>query len=126
MKTMLLAVLAAVLFLPTNAAAQATGSSKITFDQAAPDLATAQGYTFKHYDDSLTVGVALTGVTCAAKVPPVTGTFACVGSFPAETPGSHSLTLTSANVAGESLPSVPFAFVFVVIPTPPTNIKIGH
>lgn len=109
---------------PQTAHAQAVATSHLVWDQDAADLATAQGYTYKHYDDGSATGTTLSGVTCAAKVPPVTGTFACLVAFPAETPGAHNMTATATNAAGESLKSTALNFTFVVIPSPPKNLQI--
>lgn len=102
--------------------AQPPGSSnqRFTFDQAAPTLADAQAYTYRYYPDNATVGIAFTGVTCSGTTSP----FVCSVLIPAFTPGNHSITLTAANIAGESAKSSPFAFVFVVTPSVPVNIRI--
>ena len=106
--------------------AQTAGAvSKLFWDQPAPDLATAQGYTYAHYDDGSSSGVDFTGVTCAAKVPAVAQLFDCSVAFPAFTPGQHTVTITAKNVAGESPKSAVFTFTFVVVPGTPTNLRIG-
>ena len=100
--------------------AQAIPTSKFAWDQSAPDLTTVQAYTYKHYDDNSATGVAFVGVTCTGTASP----FTCVVNIPAYTPGNHSITLSASNVAGESVKSAPFAFVFVVTPGSPANIRI--
>lgn len=97
-----------------------TGANKIGWDQAAPTLADAQGYTYKYYPDSATVGTTLVSVTCAGTVSP----YQCQVPFPAFTPGPHNLTLTAGNLAGESVKSAPLSFAFVVTPGAPTNLII--
>jgi len=98
----------------------ATGSSKIGWDQAAPTLAEAQGYTFKYYPDTATVGTTLISVTCVGTVSP----YQCEVAFPAFTPGAHTLTLTANNLAGESVKSAPLSFAFIVTPSSPSNVRI--
>lgn len=99
----------------------ATPSSKVGFDQAGPDLATVQAYTYKYYADGATTGAALPAATCTGTASP----FACTVPFPAFTPGNHTLTLTASNAAGESAQSTPpLAFTMVVTPTAPTNVTI--
>lgn len=113
-------VLALVIGLPALASAQATTTSRIEWDQAAVDLATAQAYTYRYYADGATTGTAFSGVTCSGTASP----FVCRVNFPAFTPGSHSLTLTAANAAGESAQSAAISFTFVVIPAVPSNPRI--
>lgn len=104
----------------------AASSSRLTWDQAAPDLATAQGYTYRQYADGATTGAALAGVTCVAYAGTQPGLVAtCAAPFPAFTPGPHTVTITAGNLAGESAPSSPFAFVFVVVPATPVNVRLG-
>jgi hypothetical protein len=113
----------AILFSAAPAAAQTgTPSSKLTWDQTAPDLATANSYIYKYYADGAITASPLTGVTCVTGAQ--AGVFTCSTSFPAFTPGSHSITLTASNVAGESVKSSPLAFTFVVVPGAPTNLRI--
>ena len=104
--------------LATSASAQAALNKSLAWDQTGTTAVEAQAFTYKYYPDGAAVGVTLTGVTC-------TGTpVACSVPFPAFTPGSHALTLTATNTAGESPKSSPFAFVFVVVPGAPSNIRI--
>lgn len=109
-----------VVLWPIVVTAQATSVSKLAWDESAPDLATAQAYTYKYYPDGATVGMALTGVVCTGTMSP----FQCAVAFPAFTPGNHSVVLSATNVAGESMKSSPFAFVFVVVPAAPANLRI--
>lgn len=99
----------------------AIGTSMLVWDQDAPDLATAQSYSFKYYPDGAAAGTALSGVSCSGSASP----FLCQAAFPAFTPGTHTLVLTANNVAGESPKSAPpFGFVFVVTPGAPANLRI--
>lgn len=120
MKTIIVALV--LLLMPSAIFAQSTGvpGQKFAWDQAAPDLATAQALTYKHYDDGSATGVAFAGVTCSGTVSP----FQCEVLIPAFTPGTHTTTLTAGNVAGESAKSAPFSFTFVVTPGVPANIRI--
>jgi hypothetical protein len=121
MRKLILAIVAiAMLSVPVLAQTTGVPGQKFAWDQAAPDLATAQAYTYKHYDDGAQVGVAFTAVTCTGTVSP----FACEVLIPAFTPGAHTLLLSASNVAGESPKSSPFAFTFVVTPGTPANIHI--
>jgi hypothetical protein len=121
-KKYFLAVLISILTFASVASAQppATGTSKIGWDQAAPSLAEAQGYIYKYYPDSATVGTTLNLVTCIGTISP----YQCEVAFPAFTPGAHTLTITAGNIAGESAKSSPLNFAFVVTPSIPTNLKI--
>ena len=113
--------LLAFLSVPSVALAQtsATPASKFVFDQIAPDLATANGYTYRYYADAATVGATLTAV-CTGTASP----FTCSAPIPAFTPGSHAVTITAANIGGESAKSAPLSFTFVVVPAPPTGLRI--
>lgn len=96
-------------------------TSILGFDQPAPDLVSAQGYTYKYYPDSSSTAAALTGVTCAGTASP----FQCQSAFPTFAQGNHTLTISATNVAGESPKSDPFAFAFVSSPPQkPSNIHI--
>jgi len=103
-----------------SAQTPATGSNKIGWDQTALTLAEAQGYTYKYYPDAATAGIVLTNVVCTGTTSP----FKCEVAFPAFTPGNHSLTLTTSNLAGESVKSAPLNFAFVVTPSAPVNLII--
>jgi hypothetical protein len=118
-KKILLAAL--LLAIPAFASAQVVPSDKIAWDQQAPDLASAQAYTYKYYPDGATTGITFTGVTCTSAGTPAVIT--CRANFPAFTPGAHTLTITATNAAGESPKSATFKFDLVVVPTAPTNIR---
>lgn len=121
-RLVIVAAALAMLIIPSVSQAQTTGvaGQKFAWDQAAPDLATAQAYTYKHYDDGATTGVAFASVVCTGTVAP----FQCEVPIPAFTPGSHTTTFTAMNVAGESVKSSAFTFTFVVTPGTPANIHI--
>lgn len=108
-----------LLFVGVANAQTAVNTSKIAWTQEAPTLADAQGYTYRYYPDGAP-GVALSGVTCSGEGSP----FSCQVAFPAFTPGNHALTMTAANLAGESVQSAPLNFVFVVTPATPTGLRI--
>lgn len=101
-------------------AQQAAQNMHFAFDQPAPDLASAQGYTYKYYPDNATTGINFANVACTGSASP----FNCLVLIPSFTPGNHSITLTASNVAGESVKSNPFTFAFVVTPAVMTNIRI--
>lgn len=108
-------------FAASAAAQEAKPGNKIGWEQSAPTLADAQNYTYKYYPDAANAGIPLTAVTCTGTASP----FACEVAFPAFTPGSHTLTLTASNAAGESpKSSPPLSFTFVVIPSAPANVVI--
>lgn len=114
-----LLIIIGIVLLPILASAQATGTSKLAFDQAAANLAEANSLTYKYYPDGAATGVTTT-VTCTGSTSP----FVCETPFPAFTPGSHTIQVTASNAAGESLKSAVFNFTFVVIPSAPVNLRI--
>ena len=118
MKRLLVAFIIATI--PVLAAGQAIPTSKIGWDQEAPTLADAQGYTYKYYPDNAPSGVTLSGVVCSGAASP----FTCTAPFPAFTPGNHSITMTAANLAGESAKTSPLDFTFIVTPSTPARIRI--
>jgi hypothetical protein len=120
MKKILIVILLLLVAVSAYAQPPATGKNKIGFDQDAPSLAEVQTYTWKYYADTATTGISLTGVTCTGTVTP----YQCEAPFPAFTPGPHTLTLTTSNLAGESVKSLPLNFAFVVTPGAPTGLKI--
>lgn len=114
--------LALSLTFAVSAFAQSTAvpNSRIAWDQPnVASAAVAQSYTYKYYPDGATAGIALTGVTCTGTAP-----VQCSAGFPAFTPGSHTLTLSATNAAGESPKSATLSFVFVVVPSAPSNLQI--
>lgn len=107
-------------FTASFAAGQATSSKQLEWDQPNATVAEASAYTFKYYPDAATTGTTLTGVTCFLNGT----TTVCRVSFPAFTPGSHTLQLTASNAAGESAKSLVFTFTFVVVPSAPSSIRV--
>jgi len=110
---------ALILVTATAVLAQAIPTSKLGWDQGAPTLAEAQGYTYLVYADGATTPLTLTA-TCVGTATP----FQCEAPFPAFTPGNHTLTMSAKNAAGESAKTAPFPFTFVVIPATPTGLRI--
>lgn len=100
----------------------AIATQKFEWDQAAPTLADAQGYTYKYYPDGGLIGVNFSSVACSGAASP----FRCNTPIPAFTPGNHNITITASNAAGESAKSVPFAFNFVVTPAVPVGVRISN
>lgn len=107
--------------LGSSEAQTATPNAVLAWDQPAPSLADAQGYSYRYYPDGVTTGSALPA-TCAATADPAI--FVCRAAFPAFTPADHSLIVTASNEAGESLPSAALAFRFVVLPATPLRVRI--
>ena len=115
-----LILLAAFLLVANLANSQAIATSKLIWDQPGTiSIPEATAFTYKYYPDNAVAGIVLTNVTCSG-----TSTITCQANFPAFTPGAHTLTISSSNAAGESAKSSPFAFVFVVTPGTPFNIRI--
>lgn len=122
MKKLLLTL--ALVLASTAAYAQApvaTGASKFAWDQPAPDVATAQAYTYKYYADNAATGVVLTPIACTT----VSTVFTCTVPIPAFTPGVHSVTVTAANAAGESAKSASLSFQMIVQPLAPLNLRLA-
>lgn len=120
MKKLLLALAVFAVLVAPLQAQTAVSANKLGWNQTALTLADAQALTYRYYPDGATTGITLSGVTCTGTASP----FACEVPFPAFTPGNHSLTLTAANVAGESGKSSPLSFTFVVVPAIPTGLII--
>lgn len=99
----------------------ATSSSLLGWDQDAPDLATAQGYTYNRIIDGGTPTL-LAGHKCGTG--PSATVFACVAPIPVTSAGSHAIALTASNVAGTSLPSTPLSYIFALAPATPRNLRI--
>lgn len=120
MKTTLICLLVA---LAASVSAQqpvpATAKSQFAFDQDAPDLASVQGYTFRLYIDGSATGAVLP-VTCTGAAIP----FQCAGPIPAFTPGTHTVTVSASNEAGESDKSEALTFRMVIVPGKPTTLRI--
>jgi hypothetical protein len=89
----------------------------LQWDQAAATLADASGYTYRYYADGATTGVVLAGVVCSGTASP----FACQGTLPTFTVGSHSLVLTAGAGTMESAASSVLNFI---VPGAPGNLRI--
>lgn len=96
----------------------ATSMSRFAIDQAAPDLATANGYQYLMYVD------ALPGVPVAFSCTGFASPYACTAPIPAFTPGTHTVSFTVSDVVGESVRSTLLTFTLVVVPTAPANPQI--
>jgi hypothetical protein len=125
MKKTLFTILTALTFAGVVSAQTPTGtpSSQLSWDQVAPTVNDARAYVYKYYPDGATAasaGVTIPTVTCTG----LTSPFQCSASFPAFTPGPHTLTLTASSAAGESAKSPSMSFTFVVIPAAPANLRI--
>lgn len=117
-----LVMLALALFAgEASAQTQAGPGSRLTWTQVASTLADAQALTYRAYFDEGTTGVVLVA-TCAATATP--NSFNCVAPIPAVTPGSHTVQLTAANVAGESPKSVGLQFTMQAVANTPTGLGI--
>ena len=115
-------VLIALLGQPHIAAAQAaTPTSKLAWDQIGQSVVTAQAASYNVYIDTGTP-VLVVGVACVTGAPTTNAT--CTATFPAMSPGAHTLTLTQLIGGAESPKSTPaLAVVFVVVVTP-TAVRI--
>lgn len=107
-------------------AQSANNASKIVFDELAQSPATATSAQYPTYrDGSATAAAALAGVTCAAAVAPLNpaADTTCQSTFPAFTPGTHTLAITQLLSGAESTKSniVTFQFIVAVVPT---NLRI--
>src|SRR3990167_1466277 len=114
-----LLIVLALLLVPSLAIAQATIGSRAEWTQESTNLATAQGYTYKYYINTSTVGIAFTTVTCSGTVSP----FTCSSLLPALTPGSYTLSLTASSGSVESTKSNVVSFSYAVV-LPPQGLKI--
>ena len=121
MRITIVALVACIAMAASVVAQTGVAGQKFAWDQAAPDLASAQGYTYKHYDDGGSgVAFVAAAVVCAGTVSP----FQCETLIPAFTPGQHTLKLSATNISGESPLSTTFTFTFVVTPGAPANLHI--
>lgn len=121
MKKLLLALLLA--FVPTFVLAQS--GSRLVWDQEAPDLATAQGYSYFMRVDSDTTRYQLSGVVCSGTASPFTCYITQAPAGLSVPSGTHAITLTASNDGGlfESPQSAPLT---VMVPTAPANVRIGE
>jgi hypothetical protein len=124
---MLSSIVALLLLLPVQAHGQTpvTPASTIAWDQQAPSLTAAQGYTYTLQVDG-TRQPAPTTATCSGTSAPYT----CQAAFPALTPGPHTIAVSAATVvngvAAESAFSAPLSVLMVVAPAVPANLRIGQ
>jgi hypothetical protein len=100
-----------------SARLEAQAAKSLSWDQAAATLADASSYTYRYYADGATAGVVLAGVVCTGTASP----FACSGTLPTFSVGSHTLVLTAGSGAMESAGSSPLAFI---VPGAPGNLRI--
>lgn len=101
-----------------------TPTNKLVWNEQGPDLPTVQAYVFKVYADGAAAGTVAAAVVCGVRQLPDTTGFTCFLPFPAFTPGSHTLTLTASNAAGESAQSAALAFTMLVTPVVPGGLRI--
>jgi hypothetical protein len=112
--------LCVLLFPAVSLAQAATPADKIGLDIQATDAATATAYTWRAYVDGSAAATVLTGGVCSG-----TTAISCQFPIPASFPvGSHTMTVTAGNVAGESKKSSAFTFVLTREPNAPFNIRI--
>lgn len=114
-----------VLWLPASSQAQtATPASRLAWDQVAPSLAEASSYVYEATYDGGAL-VVLTGVVCTGAASP----FVCSAGFPATFPsGAHMVQVRTVDIEGatrlESPLSAVFNFMFLGLPSAPTNLRI--
>lgn len=119
-----LIVIGSLIAWPVAAQVNAVPGQQFVWDQPAPNLVEANGYTYLHYDDNATTGVAFSGVVCVEKTPVVSNVYECAVAIPAYTPGTHTVTVAAKNIAGESERSIPLTFTLVVVPGTPTALRV--
>jgi hypothetical protein len=112
-------VLGCVLAAAPTQAQTATPANNFAFDQGGLDLATVSAFTYRLYVDG-----AVTGSPIAAICTGTASPFVCSTPVGAFTPGIHTVTLTAANAAGESVHSAPLTFTMVIVPSAPSNLRI--
>lgn len=109
MKKLLL--LLVMLVVPVTASTQViSASNKLVWDVSAPDVQTANVYTYRYYADD-GPGVTLVGVTCRASGELTI--FTCTVSVPILTSGDHRIQITTANMTTASDKSEPLQVLFV-------------
>ncbi len=95
-------------------------NDNFAWNQAGTNLAEVQAFVYKYYLDGAVTGSVFTGVTCTGTASP----FTCQVRTPTFAMGSHSIGLTAASSAGESVQSTPFSFVYGNPPQIPNNIRV--
>lgn len=117
-------LLVLLLALPSSVAAQTAPNvgpnDSFAWNQDGTSLATVQAYVYKYYLDGAVTGSVFSGVTCSGTATP----FTCQVRSPTFAMGSHSIALTAASAAGESVFSSPFQFVYGNPPQIPNNIRV--
>ena len=93
-------------------------TARLVWEESAPSLVAAQGYTYKAYVGTSTTGILLTNVICVATT--TSGVFTCSITAPAVFMG-NGITLTASNLIGESAKSATFPFPDV--PAVPVNLR---
>lgn len=105
------------------AQAPATGTERLGWDQASPDLATAQAYHADVEVDSV-VASSNVAITCSGAASP----FTCSAAFPSMTLGPHAVRIrVIQTVSGEpftSAWSAPFSVLILVGPPTPLNLRV--
>jgi hypothetical protein len=101
----------------------AGSASRLAWDQAASDVGEAIGYIYEaSYDGG--AWERIPNVNCGNASSP----FTCAGDFPPLTPATHTVRLRTVTVINtvraESVPSEPFTFRFVALPSAPRNLRI--
>lgn len=117
--------LSLVLWMPASSEAQtATPASRLAWDQVAPSLAEASSYLYEATYDGGAL-VVLTGVVCTGAASPFTCSVGFAPTFPS---GAHMVQVRTVDIEGatrlESPLSVVFNFMFLGLPSAPTNLRI--
>lgn len=99
-----------------------TATSKLVWDQDAPDVATAQAYTYQVFVDGVQVTTWVSNLVVIAT--PIVGTQLATASFPPLSVGNHSITLTATNAVGASAQSVALAVTVLGVPAIPKNLRV--
>lgn len=108
---------------PVWAQSTVTGTSKLVWDQpGVASAAEAQAFAYKFYPNGTAIATPIAGAVTCTGVPPAVVT--CQVVFPTFKAGPATLTLSATNASGESLQSTPLAFVYVVVPAAPSNLRV--
>lgn len=115
-----------LLLIPSLIQAQGPVSTanRFSWDEQAPDLNTANSYTYLYYIDGLPTGVVLTGAKCFASLVPDPLTFNCTVNLPPFSPGSHTVQISATLSGVESAKSNAVSFTFAIVPGIPFNFRI--
>lgn len=127
--TRVVILLGLLLWMPESSEAQtATPSSRLAWDQVAPSLAEASSYVYEATFDGGAI-VVLPDVTCAGAASPFVCSVGFAVTFPS---GAHMVQVRTVDFEGatrlESPLSAVFNFIFLGLPSAPTNLRIvpGH